>query len=487
MAIVTYNDNGTIKVVKFGNYVVSTDADPIEVEPYVRFVSASARTITPKYTNSGVTLQYSVDNGASWTTISSGSETTSSTEHWFRGQATGTKSLFTSTDVENTWTFSGDSDLKVYGNLNFLLCDTLGDEVAPTTLGDFCYSLMFASCTSLTTPPSLPATTLVYNCYSGMFASCTSLTTAPELPATTLADYCYSNMFYNCTSLTIAPSLPATTLVYNCYYNMFYGCTSLTTAPELPATTLGVDCYYNMFYGCTSFKVSSTKTGSYIYAWRIPTSGTGTTEMNWNISMLRDTGGTFTSDPTINTTYYVENEPVGLGAVDQYYNYAKDYYTATNNGALFESAWEHSLTVDPSEISQTQYPNGETEGVIIPHGVTSIGFYAFGDLTTNNKPLIIPNSVTSFEYNAFAYWYANTYPLIIPNSVTSIDDNVFYGWGLVPYVEIQAITPPTLASSGAFNEQNNAPIYVPDVSVDAYKTATNWVDLADRIFSINDK
>ncbi len=30
MAIVTYNDNGTIKVVKFGNYVVSTDADPIQ-------------------------------------------------------------------------------------------------------------------------------------------------------------------------------------------------------------------------------------------------------------------------------------------------------------------------------------------------------------------------------------------------------------------------------------------------------------------------
>ena len=30
MAIVIYNDNGTIKVVKFGNYVVSTDADPID-------------------------------------------------------------------------------------------------------------------------------------------------------------------------------------------------------------------------------------------------------------------------------------------------------------------------------------------------------------------------------------------------------------------------------------------------------------------------
>jgi len=28
---------------------------------------------------------------------------------------------------------------------------------------------------------------------------------------------------------------------------------------------------------------------------------------------------------------------------------------------------------------------------------------------------------------------------------------------------------------------------VPDESVDDYKTATNWVDLADRIFPISDK
>ena len=59
-------------------------------------------------------------------------------------------------------------------------------------------------------------------------------------------------------------------------------------------------------------------------------------------------------------------------------------------------------------------------------------------------------------------------------------------WLLVLYVEIRAITPPTLSSSLDFGGQNNAPIYVPDDSVDDYK-ATNWVDLADRIFPISDK
>ena len=61
----------------------------------------------------------------------------------------------------------------------------------------------------------------------------------------------------------------------------------------------------------------------------------------------------------------------------------------------------------------------------------------------------------------------------------------FYGWTLVPYIEIKATTPPTLANINAFDGQNNAPIYVPHNSVNAYKTATNWVNLASRIFSIN--
>jgi len=69
-------------------------------------------------------------------------------------------------------------------------------------------------------------------------------------------------------------------------------------------------CYVEMFKGCLAFKVSTTNIGSYTYAWRIPTSGTGTTATEWNIDMLAYTGGTFTGDPTINTTYYVEKQPV---------------------------------------------------------------------------------------------------------------------------------------------------------------------------------
>lgn len=143
------------------------------------------------------------------------------------------------------------------------------------------------------------------NCYVMMFQGCTNLTTAPELPATTLATYCYSGMFRDCTNLTTAPELPATTLAESCYDGMFTNCTNLTTAPLLPATTLANYCYFYMFNGCTKLKISTTQTTEYKTPWRIPSSGTISSEpSDWNTGMLTGTGGTFTGNPSINTTYY---------------------------------------------------------------------------------------------------------------------------------------------------------------------------------------
>ena len=123
----------------------------------------------------------------------------------------------------------------------------------------------------------------------------------------TMADYCYAYMFYGCTSLTQAPALPATTLAGYCYDSMFRNCTGLTQAPALPATTLESYCYQYMFSGCTGLKLSSTQTGEYTVAYRIPTTGTGTTATNALNDMFTGTGGTFTGAPEINTTYYLSN------------------------------------------------------------------------------------------------------------------------------------------------------------------------------------
>ena len=184
---------------------------------------------------------------------------------------------------------------------------TQAPALPATKLANSCYQYMFQGCTRLTQAPALPATTLANYCYSSMFRGCTGLTQAPALPATTLKIYCYQYMFRDCTALTQAPSLPATTLANYCYQYMFQNCTALTQAPALPATKLTVNCYYSMFHGCTRLKLSSTKTGEYTVAYRIPTTGTGTTASSATSNMFYRTGGTFTGAPGINTTYYLSN------------------------------------------------------------------------------------------------------------------------------------------------------------------------------------
>ena len=145
-------------------------------------------------------------------------------------------------------------------------------------------------------------------CFKGIFASCTSLTTAPELPATILSENCYESMFYGCTSLTTAPELPATVVVNSCYAEMFQKCTNLETLPALPATDMGFCCYNYMFADCTKIKLSTTQTDEYQNPYRIPTTGDGK-EYNGDsrTNMFLRTGGTFTGTPTINTTYYTSN------------------------------------------------------------------------------------------------------------------------------------------------------------------------------------
>ena len=250
-----------------------------EVIPCLSFIGNEDFTLKTANTskNWDGTLEYSTDT-STWNTWNGTAISSSGGKLYLRGTGN-TKITGNSTDYR--FVFTGTNALKIAceGNIeNLLDYETISAGGHPT---------------------------MASHCYYYMFRGCTSLTTAPELPATTLTESCYHSMFRNCTSLTTAPALPATTLANYCYKYMFYGCASLTTAPALPATTLANACYYNMFRGCTKIKMSTTKTGEYQTAYRIPKSGTGTTATNALSDMFANTGGTFTETPEINTTYYL--------------------------------------------------------------------------------------------------------------------------------------------------------------------------------------
>jgi hypothetical protein len=96
--------------------------------------------------------------------------------------------------------------------------------------------------------------------------------------------------------------------------------------------------------------------------------------------------------------------------------------------------------------------------VVIPEGVQSLGLYAVRGCSALLS-FDLPSTINSIASGVFAY-----------------SDNIQYGI-------IRAVTPPTLTNVDAFvqNAGKTYPIYVPDASVDAYKSANVWSGIASRI------
>ena len=278
-------NNGVVSGVSFGSATITatvgsyTATCAVEIFPvsddYLTFVATEDGT----FKFSGNSIDYSLDDGATWTSLASDTNSPTITN----GNSVLWKATLTPTSSNGIGTFSSTGNFMVAGNpMSLLYGDDFADKgnlsekgyafnklfsgctkltsavglkLPALTLGEGCYKNMFNSCSSLTSIPELPATTMTNSCYYGMFSGCTSLTTVLSnyLPSTTLAESCYSMMFADCSGLTTTPSLPATNLngATHCYSFMFADCTSLTTAPSLPATTLAEGCYVFMFEDCT--------------------------------------------------------------------------------------------------------------------------------------------------------------------------------------------------------------------------------------------
>ena len=195
-------------------------------------------------------LQYSIDEGKTWTPLTDGDMVILKNvgdKVYFKGN--NPNGFLHGEGGEATSSFCMQGLIAASGNVMSLI-----DGVGKTTVipNPNCFSHLFRNCKALTKAPELPATTLTEGCYADMFMDCEKLLETPELPATELAAECYQQMFVGCVSLTKAPVLPATKLAYLCYGRMFGSCIHLTQVPDLPATELAEWCYSNMFESCTS-------------------------------------------------------------------------------------------------------------------------------------------------------------------------------------------------------------------------------------------
>lgn len=118
--------------------------------------------------------------------------------------------------------------------------------------------------------------------------------------------------------------------------------------------------------------------------------------------------------------------------------------------------------------------------IIIPNGVTYIGTSAFSNCNSLVR-VTIGRSVTSIGVLAFDRCSSLT-EIVIPEGVTFIGSSAFSACGNLQKIYCTPTIPPTLESNSIFSGiHTDAIIYVPEESVDSYKSAGDWSDYVGKI------
>ena len=156
--------------------------------------------------------------------------------------------------------------------------------------------------------------------------------------------------------------------------------------------------------------------------------------------------------------------------------------TSIGEDAFRECSNLMSITIPQSvsEICSQAFLKCENLETVFILGKATIGINAFKDCN-NLTSITLPDNVTNIGNYAFKNCSSLT-SITIPNGVTSIGYEVFYDCGSLTSITSKAVTPPSIKNSDTFYGVNKSiPVYVPAVSVEAYKSAEYWSDFSNII------
>ena len=309
------------------------------------------------------------------------------------------------------------------------------------------------------------------------FQYCESLTSV------TLPDYLTSienGTFYFCLSLT-GITIPSN--VTSIGYNAFSVCKSLTGI-TIPNSVTSIGGY--AFSDCDSLKTMT------VEAVTPPTLGKGAfVNMGSGIQIIYVPAESLDAYKTADgwKDYADRIEAIGttLSMKVKYVDgTSKKFYNLTSIGENTDSNKANSKEVEiysgvtSIDDDAFSFCHGLTS-ITIPNSITSIGSYVFF-YCTQLTGITIPDSVTSTGVYVLR-GCSNLTSVVIGAGIKQIQPYEFMQCPNLTSLTIKAANPPKLGSN-MFKESKIPVIYVPASSVDAYKSASGWMNYASYIKAI---
>jgi hypothetical protein len=311
--------------------------------------------------------------------------------------------------------------LTAIGAYAFSGCTSLASIDLPDSLTAIKY-MAFSDCTSLASidlPDSITAIG------GRAFWGCTSLASIDLPDSLTAIEY---GAFEGCTSLA-AIDLPDTLITIG--GATFYGCTKLASI-DLPDTLSSIGSY--AFYGCTSLA---------------------------SIDL---------PDGLTSIEYMAFFYCTSLASID-----LPDSLTSIGERAFSYCTSLASIDLPDSLTSIDEWAFSDCTSLAaidLPDSLTSIGEWAFS-YCTSLASIDLPDSLTSIGNYAFS-WCTSLASIDLPDTLTEIGGQAFDGCTSLKIVLSRNTTPPVLGSYAFYNTPSSLLIYVPDTSVDAYKSAWGY-------------
>ena len=142
----------------------------------------------------------------------------------------------------------------------------------------------------------------------------------------------------------------------------------------------------------------------------------------------------------------------------------------------------------PSNVEYMPYTFNNCSSLItapeLPSGLLSMSGAFSYCINLVNAPSVIPSGITSL-YDTFRGCERLVTAPLIPSSITDMT-KAFFNCVSLKELTLFPTIPPTYSNT-LYGCSSLETIYVPDESVDAYKTATGWSQFADKIKPLSSK